>query len=238
VRAEVKGAVRLGLRYVRGLKQATGEALEAEAARAPFASTEDLVARCRLGASEVTALAEAGCLASLGLSRREALWQVAWTARAAGPLFADQPGAPSPLPEMSPLEETVADFAATGMTVGPHPMAYLRRDLDRQGVVPAAALDHIPAGETVRIAGTVIVRQRPATAKGILFITVEDESGMAQAIVRPELLREHRALIVGAAGLVVEGVLQKRDGGVSLQARRAWPLPRLGLASAPSHDFR
>jgi error-prone DNA polymerase len=230
------GAIRLGLRYVRGLKQATGEAVEAEAARAPFAGVRDLVERCRLGEAEVTALAGAGALASLGLSRRQALWQVAWAAKPAGPLFAGQESSASPLVEMSPLEETVADFRATGLTVGAHPVAYFRRELAGRGVTPAADLDRLPAGRRVKIGGSVIVRQRPGTAKGILFVTLEDETGMVQAVIDREQLKEHRRLIVGAPGLVIEGILEKRDGSLSVRARTFAPLGR--LEPTPSHDFR
>ena len=108
--------------------------------------------------------------------------------------------------------------------------------LDRQGIIPAAHLDRLPHGKQLRTAGAVTVRQRPGTAKGILFLTLEDESGMSQAIVMPDLLQEHRQLIVGSHGLVVEGELQKRDGTLSIKAEKLWPLP--DVAEAPSHDFR
>jgi error-prone DNA polymerase len=164
------------------------------------------------------------------------LWQVAWTARPAGPLFAAEESSPSPLAEMAPVEETVTDFLTTGMTVGPHPLAFFRPRLKRMGAVKAAALDGLPAGKKVRIAGSVIVRQRPGTAKGMLFLTLEDETGMSQAIVTPDLLRENRRTIVGAPGLVVEGELQQRDGSVSVRAEKFWPLG--ALLETPSHDFR
>ena len=231
----VRGAIRLGLRYVRGLKQETGLRVEEEAARRPFAGVE-LIARCRLGEAEVTVLAEAGALAGFGLSRRQALWQVAWTARDAGPLYAGQDSSASPLAEMSAVEETVADYLSTGLTVGAHPLAYFRPRLARFGAVKTADLDRLPAGRRVRIAGSVIVRQRPGTAKGILFVTLEDESGMAQAIIRPEQLKEHRSVIVGSPGLMIEGKLQKKDGSYSIQAERFWPLSQ--LTRTPSHDWR
>lgn len=141
-----------------------------------------------------------------------------------------------PLREMTPYEATVADFAGTGMTVGAHPMTYWRDQLERDGVVPTVVLPTLPRGARARIAGAVIVRQRPGTAKGTLFVTLEDESGMAQAIVAPELARERRATLVGHAGLVVEGIVESKDGSVSLRAERFWPLP--DLVETPSHDFR
>jgi error-prone DNA polymerase len=142
----------------------------------------------------------------------------------------------SPLPEMTRYEQTVADFAGTGITVGAHPLAYWRARLERRGVIRTVELGRCARGSRTRIAGAVIVRQRPGTAKGTLFLTLEDETGMAQAIVAPQLFQELRAVIVGNPGLVVEGIVEARDGSVSLRAERIWPLPV--LAETPSHDFR
>jgi error-prone DNA polymerase len=238
---EARGAVRLGLRYVRGLREQIGRRIESERRRGRFAGVEDLERRCALHRDELARLAEVGALGSLGslrLSRRAALWQAALAARPAGPLYAgERPAAvDSPLPEMTPFEETLADYEGTSVTVGPHPMEYFRAQLDRRGVVPAAALAALPSGRRVRTAGSVIVRQRPGTAKGMLFLTLEDETGMSQAIVTPDLLRENRRTIVGAPGLVVEGELQQRDGSVSVRAEKFWPLG--ALLETPSHDFR
>ena len=137
---------------------------------------------------------------------------------------------------MTPYEETVADFAGTGMTTGLHPMAYWREKLERQRVIPTAELERRSQGERVRIAGAVIVRQRPGTAKGALFVTVEDETGMAQAIVTRELLHANRPIIIGNPGLVIEGTVQARDGSFTLRAEKFWPLHH--LIDTPSHDFR
>ncbi|MEE8137689.1 MAG: OB-fold nucleic acid binding domain-containing protein [Thermoanaerobaculia bacterium] len=142
----------------------------------------------------------------------------------------------SPLPEMTPFEETLADYAGAGLTTGPHPLEHLRRSLDRHRVIPAAELARIAHGTRVRTAGSVTVRQRPGTAKGMLFLTLEDETGMSQAMVTPDLLQENRQTIVGSAGLVVEGILQKRDGTLSVKAERFWRLS--DVAAGPSHDFR
>ncbi len=231
------GSVRLGLRYLRGVRVETAEAIVAARRQRSFDSIEDLAARASLRASELHQLALSGALASFGRSRREALWQAARLARPAGPLFEREPprGA-SPLPEMSRLEETVADFRTSGVTVGAHPIAYARAHLKSQGVQTAAELPALAAGTRVRFAGSVIVRQRPGTAKGMLFVTLEDETGMAQALVTPDLLQEHRRVIVGAPALVIEGILQKKDGSFSVKAERFWPLER--LEATPSHDFR
>ena len=136
---------------------------------------------------------------------------------------------------MSAIEETLADFAGASMTVGPHAMEHVRARLDRHGIVTAAALLDQPQGKRLRTAGSIIVRQRPGTAKGLLFLTLEDETGMSQAIVTPDLLHENRQIILGNPNLVVEGRIQKKDGTVSLKAERFWPLQ--DLTATPSHDF-
>ncbi len=229
------GAIRLGLRYVKGMRREAAERIEAEQAVRRFASIEDLAERCRLRRDELTALASLGALPGRG--RRAALWQAAQVEKPKGPLFTDLTTAtPSPLDEMTPMEETAADFAVASITTGPHPMEYYRRALDRRRVVPAAALPDRPAGRRVRTAGSVIVRQRPGTARGLLFLTLEDETGMSQAVVMPDQLKKHRRTIVSSSGLIVEGVLQKKDGSLSVKADRFWPIDR--LERIPSHDFR
>jgi len=231
------GAIRLGFRFVRGLRNRAAKTIEEERLRAPFAGVDDLVRRCGLHADELDTLAEIGALASFGLTRRAALWQVARAARPAGPLLDELADPePSPLAEMTPVEETLADYAGIQMTLGPHPLSYLRPQLAEKGVVVAADLDRIPNGHRVRTAGSVIVRQRPGTAKGLLFLTLEDETGMSQAVVSPDLLQQHRKLIVGSPGLIVEGVLQKRDGTLSIKGEKFWSLRK--IAAVPSHDFR
>ncbi|MFQ5526773.1 MAG: error-prone DNA polymerase [Thermoanaerobaculia bacterium] len=249
------GRVRLGLRYVHGLRKQSGESVEATQSTRPFESTADLVDRCDLREDELTTLAESGAMASLGLSRRQALWQVAWESKPAMPLFesigdrykstSNLPGEEdlaictcpqSPLPELSVVEETLADYSTTGITTGVHPMAHIRDRLSGHGVLQTATLGRVRDGERIKTAGTVIVRQRPGTAKGVLFITLEDETGMVQAIVRPELLRRNRGMLIGNAGLIVEGTVRHRDGSLSIQGERFWPLP--DIAPTPSHDFR
>jgi len=137
---------------------------------------------------------------------------------------------------MSEIEETTADFETTSVTVGKHPMEYFRRALQEKGIVTAADLGKLKGNQTVKTAGSIIVRQRPSTAKGLLFITLEDETGMSQAMVTPQLLHENRETILGSSGLIVEGILQERDGSVSVRAQKLWPLD--DLSRVPSHDFR
>lgn len=233
-----RGALRLGLRYVRGLRSEVGLCIEQERRRRPFESLEDLTYRCGLDSSSLDRLAFSGALSGFGMDRRQALWQAARVARPAGPLWRDQGepgGEESPLPLMTPLEETAADFEATGLTPGHHPMAYARKALRRDGVLTCAQLERLQAGRRVRFGGSVVVRQRPGTAKGMLFITLEDETGMAQAIITPQLLQDQRELLVTAGGLVIEGLLQRRDGSMSIKADRAWPIHK--LEKTPSHDW-
>jgi error-prone DNA polymerase len=231
------GAVRLGFKFVRGLRGRAALSIETERARAPFADAGDLVRRCDLHENELQSLASVGALSTLGLTRRAALWQVARLAKPAGPLLEGLPDPePSPLPEMTAVEETRADYRGVQLTLGPHPLAYLREQLAKKGVTPSSGLDALPNGARVRTAGSVIVRQRPGTAKGLLFITLEDETGMSQAVIPPDLLVQHRKLIVGSPGLVVEGVLQKRDGTISVKGEKFWSLKE--LVAVPSHDFR
>jgi len=231
-----RGGVRLGLRFVLGLSEAAGKRIEEEQGREAFRDADDLARRCALKPHELTLLAQAGALASFGKTRREALWQVAKVARPSGALYTELPtDDPSPLPEMSPQEETAADYAATQMTTGAHWMEHWRRQLDSRGILSAAELLRRPDGARVTTAGTVIVRQRPGTAKGFVFLTLEDETGMCQAIVRPDLFRDNRAVIVGSGSLIVEGRLQKTDGTLSVKGERFWPLSQ--VEAVPSHDF-
>ena len=231
------GAIRLGLRFLRGLRREAARDIEVEQAKGPFESAEDLVQRCRLRENELEILASVGALAAFGLTRRAALWQVARLARPAGPLLADLGDPePSPLAEMTQAEESRADYDGVQLTLGPHPMAYLRDGLKARGVVTAADLPSRRDGERVRVAGSVIVRQRPGTAKGLLFLALEDETGMLQAVVAPDLLQQHRRLIIGTPGLAIEGILQKRDGSISVKAEKFWPVAE--MVKVPSHDFR
>ncbi len=232
-------AVRLGLMTVKGFREAAGRRLEDARRARPFESVDDLAARAGLVREELVTLADIGALGALGLTRRGALWEVERAARPPGPLWSGQASLqePSPLREMTAEERLVADYRGTELTVGPHPMAFRRADLARRGVTPAAGLRALPDGEPVRVAGQVIVRQRPGTAKGFVFLSLEDETGVANAIVRPPLFDRERAVIVHEPFLLVEGTLQHQDGVVSIRARRVCPLPPLG-ARVPSHDFR
>ena len=232
-------ALRLGLKYVAGLRAETGARIESARAARPFASIADFTARAAPNRRELDALAYAGAFAAFGMNRRAALWQAAAVERDPRGLFAgvEPPTGAVPLPGMDAMSETRADYAATGLTVGPHLMAHMREKLRAGGVLAAAELVEAAHGAWVKAAGVVIVRQRPGTAKGFFFLTLEDETGISNAIVVPDLFQANRALLHNAAILMVEGVLQKQDGVVAIRARRFREL-RLAAALPPSHDFR
>jgi error-prone DNA polymerase len=261
-------ALRMGMRYVRGLREEAARALLRERARAPFTSIHDLTRRIpELRKDELTTLAEIGALnsvssfgfqvsresavrngtsrskletgnAKLTLHRRDALWQVERAVRPSGPLLEIQPepDTPSPLAPMNHEERLVADFHGTGVTVGPHPMAYRRAWLNAMGIRRAIELRDLPTGKRLRIGGCVITRQRPGTAKGFVFLSLEDETGVANAIVRPDLFHENRLLLTSERFLAVEGILQNQDNVISVRAERVQPL-FVTKAPTASHDF-
>jgi error-prone DNA polymerase len=147
----------------------------------------------------------------------------------------DQALLPSPLPPMTPTDRLVADYEGTGLTIGPHPMALKRADLVVRGVLRAIDLPRVRDGRRVRVAGSVITRQRPGTAKGFVFLTLEDETGIANIIVRPDLFDRERMAIVSEPFLLIEGTLQNQEGVTSVKADRVQSLP--GAVEPPSHDF-
>jgi len=284
-------ALRLGLRYVRGLREEAGLALVRSRSRAPFTSIHDLTRRVpELRKDELSTLAEIGALNAIGgsprrhtetkekqghgfpristdsinnhksiinnsapsalgtrysqlstptpLHRRDALWQVERAVRGSGPLLErlPEPDAPSPLQPMNYEERLVADFRGTGLTVGPHPMAYRRAWLTAMGIRRASELRDIPSGKRLRIGGCVIVRQRPGTAKGFVFVSLEDETGVANAIITPDLFHSNRLLLASERFLAIEGILQNQDNVISVRAERVLPL-FVTQAETVSHDF-
>ncbi|MGH9536104.1 MAG: error-prone DNA polymerase, partial [Terriglobales bacterium] len=232
-------SLRLGLNYVRGLR---ANLMEMLLAARPFASVDDLARRVPLHKDELRQLAAMGALADLGSTRRPALWQVERAARPAGPLYdgaapdGAEASAASPLPEMTAEERLAADYAGAGVTLGPHPLALRRAALAAAGVRTARQLAATADGRRVRIAGMVIARQRPEMAKGMVFLSLEDETGIANAIIPPPLFEAHRLLCVSAPLLGIEGILQKRDGVIHVRAQGFWALE--GGGAPGSHDFR
>src|SRR5580693_8855953 len=268
-------ALRLGLRYVRGLREEVAQGLVRARRLAPFASIHDLTRRVpELRKDELTTLAEIGALNAVSstqyqvprflrpshplggrndrgltgysvlgtghskLHRRDALWQVERAVRGSGPLLENlpEPDAPSPLQPMNHEERLVADFHGTGLTVGRHPMAYRRDWLNAMGIRRASELRDIPNGKRLRIGGCVITRQRPGTAKGFVFLSLEDETGVANAIITPDLFHRNRLLLTSERFLAIEGILQNQDNVISVKAERVQPL-FVTKAETVSHDF-
>jgi error-prone DNA polymerase len=246
-------AVRLGLKYARGLREPAGQALVRERSLAAFASVQDLARRVpELRKDELTTLAEIGALNAVAscqwsvasesqnirLHRRDALWQVERAVRWSGPLLDELPeiDGESPLAAMTDEERLVADFRATGLTVGPHPMQYRRAEMKRMGIYRASDLAQLPNGRRLRIGGCVIARQRPGTAKGMMFMSLEDETGIANAIVAPDLLQKNRVLLISERFLMIEGILQNQDNVIHIRAEKVSPL-RVTRAETASHDF-
>ena len=178
------------------------------------------------------------CLREKNFHRRDALWQVERAVRYSGPLLEElpEPDSKSPLERMNDEERLVADFRGTGLTVGPHPMAYHRARLQSTGLRRAIDLKSIPNGQRTRIGGCVIARQRPGTAKGFVFLSLEDETGVANAIINPDLFQKNRLLITAEQFLMIEGILQNQDNVISVKAERVLPLP-ITQAETSSHDF-
>ena len=235
-------AVRVGLRWVVGLGSAAHRRLEAARTEGPFTSAEDVVRRARLPEAAWVTLAEAGAFEGLlPGGRRAAVWAILRLARAAVgslPLFAPDDPAVT-LPSLYPIEETTADLKTMGLTVGPHLVAHIRAALDQQGVWPAAHLRRARPNQWIRVAGLVNTRQRPETAHGVLFLTLEDETGFVNIVVAPQLFEKHRALLVRARALVVAGPVTCVQDVWNIKGRRFWPLTLLGADHAPRGiDFR
>ncbi len=243
------GAIRLGLMYVRGLREASGKRItsggfsELLRTEKPPDVLDALVARTGLRRDELRQLAESGALASCGGDRRTALWQVERAARQAGPLLSSEvisPASPEMtselLPPMSLADRVEADYATTGLTIGPHPMALVRRSLATRGVLRASDLGGTRPGRRIRVAGAVITRQRPGTAKGFVFLSLEDETGIANAILTPDVFASHKRTVVDAPYLLIEGILQNQDGAVSVKAERLEALADTG-PRPESRDF-
>jgi error-prone DNA polymerase len=215
--------LRIGLNYVKGLRQSSAEAI---VATRPFVSVEDLTARVpALNRKELVALARVGALNSLGDvdHRRDALWQVEQSGRPVGPLLrgaGDTLPASKPLQQMTTTERLTADYSGTGITAGPHPMAYHRDRLRREGYLSAHELTQQRSNRQVRVAGCVISRQRPGTAKGFVFLSLEDESGIANIILTPDIFEQNRLVVTRSRYLSIQGKLQNQDGVIHLKGEQ------------------
>jgi error-prone DNA polymerase len=241
--------VRIGLRYVKTLRKETALEIVEQREALPFVSIEDLKQRVpQIQKDELRALASVGALNFISgqarVHRRTALWQVESANRLSGPLFKAQsktgemenPCFSSPLNPMNPEERLTADFRGTGLTLDHHPLAHHRSRLNHRGVVPASTLASLCDGAFVSVAGAVIARQRPGTAKGFVFLSLEDETGIANVIIAPQLFEKEHTTVVHRSFLVISGTLQNQDGVISVKAGRIEPFA-ISQAEMPSHDF-
>jgi error-prone DNA polymerase len=265
-RSEIRGqkyapALRLGLLCVKGLREEAGRAIVRARFEKPFSSFDDLHRRVpELRKDELRKLGAVGALnfiasrkfdgsatalvtnvasedAPAPVHRRDALWQVERVSRDPGPLYETlEETAASPLHPMTLNERLNADLRGTGITIGRHPMGHQRAWLDTMQVTRAGDLRRLRNGLWVKVAGWVIVRQRPGTAKGFVFLSLEDESGIANIIVTPQLFETNRVALVNFPFLLIEGILQHQDNVVSVKARHIQPL-EMKVESPGSHDF-
>jgi error-prone DNA polymerase len=241
---ESDGSIRLGFCVARGV--AAGRAEQLLAGR-PYASLEEVKARSGLHKDELRLLAEIGAFNALAVHRRDALWQIERELLPEDDLFATYrltsdvsssallPSFSSPLAPMDPHERLQADYRGTGLTIGPHAMGLIRDQLT--DVWRAIDLEEVRHGGRVRVAGNVICRQRPGTAKGFVFLSLEDETGIANVIITPPLFEAQRLLLVHEPFLIIEGIAQKYEGVLHIRAERIEPLIAERLAAAVSHDF-
>jgi len=223
-RCHIEGeAIRLGLRMVRGLGEASCRAiLQARGSGGPFGSLHELCLRVpSLGRAALEALIIAGACDSWGVPRRELLWQLPRLLERPQPLIDDLPTVP--LPQLSPKEALAWEQAQLGLTSAAEPAAFYQQALLRAGALPSSQLKEAPQGAWVRVGGEVIVRQRPPTARGFAFITLQDEEGFINLVLPPAVYGAHR-LAVRAPGLLAEGVVERDGPLVNVRAERLWPL--------------
>lgn len=232
-------AVRLGLSLVKGLKEASALRIMAARAEAPFDNPEDLARRAEIDQHEMQLLAGADALKSLSGHRRQQVWQAS-ALRRPPKLFQAAPVDEDFLELLPALEgeEVVHDYNTVGLTLRSHPLALLRLALDRRRLLTASALEQAPDGRFVRYAGIVTVRQQPATANGVLFLSLEDETGNVQVIVWKSLKEKQRAVLLRARLLAVYGRWQREGDVKNLIAHRVADLtPMLGELATASRDF-
>jgi error-prone DNA polymerase len=239
-RADDEPALRLGMRMVKGLGEEAALRIMDARAQEPFASVQDLTRRAQLARRELEALADAGALRTLSGNRHLTFWQVAGSEQEL-PL-APVPRAPEGTPLLAPPTEgqnTAADYRATGLTLGRHPLALLREQLETSSIVTSRSLGDLPHGRAVRVAGIVTARQRPQSAGGVMFITLEDETGYVNLIVWERVWSRARRTANGSRLLEVHGQLQREGLVTHVVARKLVDrTPMLGSLVTQSRDFR
>jgi error-prone DNA polymerase len=220
--------LRLGLLMIRGLPTNVGHKIvEARSAGGPFRDLADFTRRTRLGQAMITRLADAGALSSLTGDRRAAYWQSLAQDKASKELSlfeatgADNDDAlPEFLQPMEEVDEVYADYETTGLSLRAHPVSFVRPQLDRLRVTSASQLQQTSDGKFVRVAGVVLLRQRPSTAKGITFVTLEDETGAMNLVLKPEIWQRHYKVARRSNAWLANGVLENREGVIHIVVGR------------------
>lgn len=252
--------LRLGFNVLSGISSADIDCIVESRRRCPFGSMDDFARRTRLGRATISRLAKAGIFESLELNRRNALWEALGQDQTELPLFDQKKNrdderhtddaqsiqhssfsihhSAAPLPPMSAAEEVLADYRTAGLSLRAHPLSFLRAELAKKDVVPSESLATLPDGKIVSVAGIVLVRQRPGTAKGITFVTLEDETGAANLIIRPAVWKQYRQAAHGATVLLARGRLQRHGQIIHLLTTRLEDLsPWLVKLASQSRDF-
>jgi error-prone DNA polymerase len=236
-------ALRLGLRLTNGLPQAAAERIEVARKDGPFTSLDNFVRRTRLGQPIVAKLAEADAFGSIQLNRQAALWQaLGQETRAKNqPLLAamtddDEPTAD--LPPMPMIDQVFADYRMSGLSLKGHPISFFRPQLDQLSVTRSGDLEKLHDGRHLRVAGLVLLRQRPGTARGITFVTLEDETGLANLVLRPEIWERYYSVARTSPAWIAHGALESREGVIHIVANRLEDLStRLAALKIRSRDF-
>ena len=233
--------LRLGLRLIRGLSRKSADAVVTARGDRPYRSVADLARRAHIGQSVLARLANADSFAELGVPRRLALWQLLATDQEP-PMFAglidDEDESPG-LPLMPLAQQVDCDYSSLGLSLKAHPLSFVRPELNRLKIVSAAALAESPNNAIVRVAGLVLVRQQPSTAKGTVFVTLEDETGIVNLIVRPRVWQRYRSAANRAVTLMASGRLQRAHDVTHVCATRLSDLTNMISSTVPaSRDFR
>jgi len=242
--------LRIGFRYVREIREQSAQAMVAARGACAFKDVSDLARRVpELQKNELRNLAACGALNSIDrtkqLHRRDALWQVAKFGRPVGPLLEDIPDndPTSVLPRMTDIERLITDHHISGFTIGPHPLAYRRKELDRMKLSTLSQVKRSMPGAPVRTAGEVTVKQRPGTAGGIVFLTLHDETGFCDVVLKPHVYDAYRMIVKNSKFLRVHGKLQKIENAkekgafvISINASEVFPLAFSNIETR-SRDF-
>jgi error-prone DNA polymerase len=241
VERRVQPSIRMGLRLINGLHAATGERIALQREQQPFLDVADLCARTQIDRRQQSLLADAGALRGLAGHRHRARWAIAGVETSL-PLFADLPTPIEPesiaLPVPTASENMRADYRLTGTTLGQHPLAFLRRELQRRRYRDSSELSALPSGRHIRVAGMVTLRQRPQTASGVIFLTLEDEYGLTNVVVWTSVSERQRRVLLQSNLLAVHGYLESQHGVQHLIAQRLEDLtPMLGSLDVKSRDF-